>query len=88
MFGETNGPIQWPRKAWMTAVRRAEIEDFRFHDCRHTAASYLAQSGARLHEIAEILGHRTLQMVKRYAHLTDQQTTVVARRMAEKFLVE
>lgn len=78
----------WPRKAWQTALAEAEIENFRFHDCRHTAASYLAQSGARLYEIAEILGHRTLQMVQRYAHLTDRQTAAVAERMADQFFAE
>ncbi len=54
------------------AVKRANIENFHFHDLRHTAASYLAMSGENLLIIAEILGHRTLSMVKRYAHLSDQ----------------
>ncbi len=44
-----------------------------FHDLRHSAASYLAMSGATLAEIAEVLGHKTLAMVKRYAHLTEAQ---------------
>ncbi len=55
---------------WRTAVRRAGIEDFRMHDLRHTAASYLAMNGASSLEIAAILGHKTLQMTKRYAHLS------------------
>ena len=54
---------------WQEALTTAEIEDFRFHDLRHSAASYLAMNGASLSEIAEVLGHKTLQMVKRYAHL-------------------
>ena len=45
------------RDAWECAVKRAGIADFRFHDLRHTAASYLAMNGASLMEIAEILGH-------------------------------
>jgi integrase len=45
--------------AWERAKRRAGITDFRFHDLRHTAASYLAMNGASLAEIAEILGHKT-----------------------------
>ena len=56
-------------KLWKKALRKAEINDFRFHDLRHTCASYLAQGGASLLEIAEILGHRQIQMTKRYAHL-------------------
>ncbi len=45
------------RKPWETALQRAGIKDFHWHDLRHTAASYLAMSGASLAEIAEILGH-------------------------------
>ncbi len=74
------------RKPWMEAVETAELEDFRFHDLRHTAASYLAMSGASLAEIAEILGHKTLSMVRRYAHLSEGHTSEVVTRMAEKFL--
>lgn len=69
---------------WETALRRADIKDFRFHDLRHCAASYLAMNGASLAEIAEILGHKTLQMVKRYAHLSDAHTSKVVARMNEK----
>jgi len=74
------------RKPWMEAVKEAGLENFRFHDLRHTAASYLAMSGASLAEIAEILGHKTLQMVQRYAHLSEGHTAGVVERMAEKFL--
>lgn len=66
------------------AVNNAGIEDFRFHDLRHSAASYLAMNGASLAEIAEVLGHKTLQMVKRYAHLSEQHTASVVASMNEK----
>lgn len=69
------------RKHWLNAVEDAGIEDFRFHDLRHSAASYLAMNGATLAEIAEVLGHKTLQMVKRYAHLSEQHTAGVVERM-------
>jgi integrase len=72
------------RDAWERALKRADIQDFRFHDLRHTAASYLAMNGATLAEIAEILGHKTLQMVKRYSHLSDQHVSSVVGRMNEK----
>jgi len=74
------------RKPWLDTAKAAELEDFRFHDLRHTAASYLAMSGASLAEIAEILGHKTLSMVRRYAHLSEGHTNKVAERMAKKFL--
>jgi integrase len=57
------------RKEWIKALKRGEIDDFRFHDLRHTCASYLAQNGASLLEIADVLGHKQIQMTKRYAHL-------------------
>lgn len=69
---------------WENALRRAGITDFRFHDLRHCAASYLAMNGASLAEIAEVLGHKTLQMVKRYAHLSDSHVGQVVQRMNEK----
>ena len=69
------------RNQWDKALIDAEITDFKFHDLRHTAASYLAMNGASLHEIAEILGHKTLAMVKRYAHLTEQHTSSVVASM-------
>jgi integrase len=56
--------------AFERAVERAGIEDFNFHDLRHTCASHLAMSGAPLLDIAAILGHKQLSMVKRYAHLS------------------
>lgn len=72
------------RKPWERALKEAEITDFRFHDLRHSTASYLAMNGASLAEIAEVLGHKTLQMVKRYAHLSEQHTTSVVERMNNK----
>jgi integrase len=76
------------RHVWRRAVQRAEIDDFRFHDLRHTAASYLAMNGATLSEIAAVLGHKTLSMVKRYAHLSEAHTTGVVERMNQRFLGE
>ncbi|MEO6687862.1 MAG: site-specific integrase [Dokdonella sp.] len=73
-------------KAWQVARELAGLGDVRFHDLRHSAASYLAMSGASLMDIAAILGHKTLAMVKRYSHLSEQHTTAAVDRMAEKFL--
>jgi len=56
-------------KPWKKALEDAEIKDFRFHDLRHSCASYLAQSGASLLEIADVLGHKQISVTKRYAHL-------------------
>ena len=74
------------RAPWETALKRAGIEDFRWHDLRHSTASYLAMNGASLAEIAEVLGHKTLAMVKRYAHLSEAHTASVVERMNARFL--
>ncbi|MHC9540433.1 MAG: tyrosine-type recombinase/integrase [Vulcanimicrobiota bacterium] len=58
-----------PRKQFETALRKAGIKNFRFHDLRHTCGSYLAINGASLVVIKEILRHKTLSMTMRYAHL-------------------
>ena len=83
----TDGPAEvWLfDKAWYAALKAAKVKDFRWHDLRHTAASYLAMSGATTAEIAAVLGHRTLQMVKRYAHLSDQHVGTVIERMTRKY---
>lgn len=75
-------------KPWREALAAAKVEDFRFHDLRHTAASYLAMNGATLMELMHVLGHKTMQMVKRYAHLTEQHTAEVVDRMAAKVFGE
>jgi integrase len=59
------------RYAFTQALQQAAIADFRFHDLRHSCASYLAMHSASLLDIAAILGHKTLAMVQRYSHLSD-----------------
>jgi integrase len=67
--------------AWQGALKRAGIEGFRWHDLRHTAASYLAMEGASPVEIAAVLGHAGLQLVTRYSHLSDDHVAQVATRI-------
>ena len=69
------------RFGFYEVIKDLHIEDFHFHDLRHTAASHLAMNGASLLEIATILGHKTLQMVQRYSHLTDQHTANILSNM-------
>jgi integrase len=70
VFGSPN----WDRyrTAWEAAVRRAKLDGFRFHDLRHTFASWAIQQRATLYEVKELLGHSSLTMVKRYAHLAPE----------------
>jgi len=72
------------RSAWETALSKANIFNFRFHDLRHTAASYLAMNQASLLEIGTLLGHKTVQMTKRYAHLSNAHIHSAAVGLNEK----
>jgi integrase len=57
------------RGAFSVALRNAGIEDFRIHDLRHTCASWLVSAGQPLPAVRDLLGHSTIQMTERYAHL-------------------
>jgi len=72
------------RQPWEGALQAAGIADFRWHDLRHTAASYLAMSGVSLVEIAKVLGHRTLQMVARYSHLSEGHIVATGEKLAAR----
>ena len=56
-------------KRWRTAVKAAGLEDFRFHDLRHTFASWARQEGADIADVKEALGHSDISMTMRYAHI-------------------
>lgn len=84
VFAGPAGPVFDYAKPFNAVRDAAEIKNFRFHDCRHSTASYLAMNGASASEIAAVLGHRTLQMVKRYAHLSDGHVGDVIEKMNEK----
>ena len=76
------GPYENFDGVWYAALEAAGIQDFRFHDLRHTTASYLAAQGASLLEIADTLGHKTLSMVKRYSHLAQSHKVNAIEKMA------
>lgn len=65
--GEPYGDVS---KGFKAAVRRAGVENFRFHDLRHTFASHLVMCGVDLRTVQELLGHRTMKMTVRYSHLS------------------
>ena len=68
-------------KAWYAALKRAGISDFRWHDLRHTWASWHVQSGTRLQELQELGGWSTHEMVLRYAHLSADHLKTAASRI-------
>jgi integrase len=73
-------------RTWQRIIKRAKLDDFHFHDLRHSAASFLAMNGVPTVQIADILGHKTLAMVGRYAHLSEDSNRQALEAMADKFL--
>jgi integrase len=75
------------RKQWNWVREQANLNNFRFHDLRHTAASYLVMEGATLHEAGQILGHKSEQTTKRYAHLSTDHKAALAERVMSKVFI-
>ena len=82
VFTYNGRPIrQVSTKAWKKALERAGIEDFRWHDLRHTWASWHVQSGTPLHALQELGAWETADMVRRYAHLSADHLAEHAQRV-------
>lgn len=74
VFTYRDKPIRWPNtRGWRSALVRAGIENFRWHDLRHTWASWLVQHGTPLYDLQEMGGWKSAEMVRRYAHLAPAQ---------------
>ena len=69
-------------KAFKAALDRANIKNFRWHDLRHTWASWHAQNGTPLHVLKELGGWESMEMVQRYAHLAAEHTAPFAEKIA------
>lgn len=67
--------------AWRAALKRAGIEDFRFHDLRHTWTSWLVQVGVPISVLQEMGGWESIEMVRRYAHLAPNHLTEHAKQI-------
>jgi integrase len=72
VFNYQGKRLQEVKRSFQGACRRAGIEDFRFHDLRHTFASRLVMRGASLKAVQELLGHADLSMTMRYSHLSQE----------------
>ncbi len=67
------------RRVFTTACKRAGIENFRFHDLRHTFASWVAMNSRDIYAVQKLLNHKNIRMTKRYAHLTDDYLKNIVR---------
>jgi integrase len=68
-------------KAWKSALERAGIKDFRWHDLRHTWATWQRQAGTPTHELQRLGGWKTAAMVERYAHVAPDNLAIAASRL-------
>lgn len=69
-LGLEGKPLKDIKRSFHTALKRAGIKDFRWHDLRHTSASHLLMRGASMKAVKEHLGHTTIAMTERYSHLS------------------
>jgi len=76
--------LRWATKTVPVALRAANVQGFRFHDLRHTFASRLAMEGVELMTIRELLGHKSMAMTLRYAHLSPEHRRIAIERLVTR----
>ncbi len=76
------------RRAYRTAIKRAQLKDFRGHDIRHSYATEMLAQGLSLVEISILLGHRSLSVTRRYSHLTESRSIEAVSKMTEEIFKE
>ena len=76
-----NSIVQVNTKVWRNALQRADIHDFRWHDLRHTFATWHREAGTPTHELQRLGGWKTQSMVERYAHVAPEGLQFAATRL-------
>lgn len=72
LLGKDGCPIGDFKKGFTSALKRAKIEDFRFHDLRHTFGSQMVMQNVNIRTLQQIMGHKTIKMTMRYSHLSPE----------------
>lgn len=80
---ETKTHIKDIKTAWATACSRAKITGVRFHDCRHTALTWMLQSGADIVSVSKIAGHASIIMTQRYCHASPELQRLAVNKVGE-----
>lgn len=81
--GDEGARLTNMNRSWATVCELAKVEDFRLHDCRHHFASRLVQEGVDLYTVKELLGHHSIEMTQRYAHLAPGNLATAVQRLAQ-----
>ena len=91
LFRNTNGEYVFPnreglpfghiQRSFSSALKRAKIEDFRFHDLRHTFGSYMVMQGVDLRTVQQVMGHKDIKMTMRYSHLSPEYVQEAMERL-------
>ncbi len=76
------------RRAYRTAIKRAKLKNFRGHDIRHSYATEMLAQGLSLGEIGHLLGHRSVSVTKRYAHLLESRSVDAVSKMTDQIFQE
>ena len=78
---KTGRPYDDLKRSFKTALKKAGIEDFTFHDLRHTFASHLVMNGVDLMTVKELLGHKNISMTMRYSHLSPDHKRAAVKKI-------
>ena len=82
VFSGRNGrPFKDIKKGFYSALKKAGIKDFRFHDLRHTFGSHLVMQGVDLRTVQQVMGHKDIKMTMRYAHLSPEYVQMAVEKL-------